>query len=230
MTYWWFDSNRRRLSLSVSRTILRESNYCDSQDKARNRQGTCAGSEVLYQFYEKEIPYKYCQRQKSKQKRQQTNKLMFSFRFLNRHLVDKYPYQRDDICYLNPDIICKDLPPNRLRFLGTWWVLTNTLHVHVRVRVHINVPIRSIVCVSLTDLTCFDLIFFSLFLLNWIQNFQGIWHRNVIFKNGLVLYLLGYSYYYFFVSLDDKTKNNRRRQQQQAHNPIIESSSTLIII
>jgi transposase len=45
---------------------------------------------------------------------------MFSFRFLNRQLVDKYPYQGDDICYINPDIICKDLPPNRLRFLGTW--------------------------------------------------------------------------------------------------------------
>jgi hypothetical protein len=39
---------------------------------------------------------------------------------LNRHLVDKYPYKEDDICYINPDIICKDLPPNRLRFLGTW--------------------------------------------------------------------------------------------------------------
>jgi hypothetical protein len=62
------------LSVSVSRTILRESNCCDSQDKARNRQGTCAGSEVLYQFYEEEILYKYCnQRQKTKQKRQPTN-------------------------------------------------------------------------------------------------------------------------------------------------------------
>ena len=49
-----------------------------------------------------------------------TAERMFSFRFLNRHLVDKYPYQGNDICYLNPDIICKDLPPNRLRFLGTW--------------------------------------------------------------------------------------------------------------
>jgi hypothetical protein len=45
---------------------------------------------------------------------------MFSFRFLNRHLVDKYPHTEDDICYINPDIICDDLPANRLRFLGTW--------------------------------------------------------------------------------------------------------------
>ena len=120
---------RERVSLSLSHVQAslnktKQSNaksiYCDSQDKARNRQGICAGSEASYQFYEKEIPYKYCQRQKSKQKRQQTNKLLFSFRFLNRHLVDKYPYQGNDICYINPDIICKDLPPNRLRFLGTW--------------------------------------------------------------------------------------------------------------
>lgn len=56
---------------------------------------------------------------------------MFSFQFLNPRLVPNYdsyyygrtPHERDaTICYRHPIEYCKDLPPNRLRFLGTWYV------------------------------------------------------------------------------------------------------------
>ena len=56
---------------------------------------------------------------------------MFSFQFLNPRLVPNYdsyyygrtPQERDaTICYRHPIEYCKDLPPNRLRFLGTWYV------------------------------------------------------------------------------------------------------------
>ena len=51
--------------------------------------------------------------------------MVMSFRFLNRHLVDKHPMRMDDVCYHGigddePDFLCDELPPNRLRFLG-WW-------------------------------------------------------------------------------------------------------------
>lgn len=56
---------------------------------------------------------------------------MFSFQFLNPRLVPNYdsyyygrtPHERDaTICYRHPIEYCKDLPPNRLRFLGTWFL------------------------------------------------------------------------------------------------------------
>mmetsp|Transcript_34918 Transcript_34918/g.39874 ORF Transcript_34918/g.39874 Transcript_34918/m.39874 type:complete len:428 (+) Transcript_34918:54-1337(+) len=77
---------------------------------------------------------------------------MFSFRFLNPHLVHQQPQtwgagSEDSICYhggggggggihgnnnyddepATNDTLCRDLPPNRLRFLG-WWYLTPERH------------------------------------------------------------------------------------------------------
>jgi len=50
--------------------------------------------------------------------------LIMSFRFLNPRMVDEDPEFLDDVCYKGigdePEILCRDIPPNQLRFLG-WW-------------------------------------------------------------------------------------------------------------
>mmetsp|Transcript_11235 Transcript_11235/g.23842 ORF Transcript_11235/g.23842 Transcript_11235/m.23842 type:complete len:425 (+) Transcript_11235:84-1358(+) len=55
-----------------------------------------------------------------------------SFRFLNPRLVDEHPYQMDSVCYHGigqdeAEILCRDLPPNLMRFLG-WWYITPERH------------------------------------------------------------------------------------------------------
>ena len=49
-----------------------------------------------------------------------------SFLFLNPRLVKQWPTQRDDVCYLayndEREIFCRDIPPNRWTFLGTWFL------------------------------------------------------------------------------------------------------------
>mmetsp|Transcript_2442 Transcript_2442/g.5186 ORF Transcript_2442/g.5186 Transcript_2442/m.5186 type:complete len:349 (-) Transcript_2442:40-1086(-) len=52
--------------------------------------------------------------------------MTLSFRVLNPRLVDEYPIDWQDVCYRAykqyPEIKCADLPPNRWRFLGTWFL------------------------------------------------------------------------------------------------------------
>ena len=49
-----------------------------------------------------------------------------SFLFLNPRLVQRRPTQRDAVCYLayndEPEVFCRDIPPNRWTFLGTWFL------------------------------------------------------------------------------------------------------------
>ena len=49
-----------------------------------------------------------------------------SFLFLNPRLVQQWPNQQDAVCYLayndEPEVFCRDIPPNRWTFLGTWFL------------------------------------------------------------------------------------------------------------